>query len=79
MGATLPLDLGSHGMPGCLLFVDPTASFAVLAQNGLATHQLAIPNHPALLGCRLFEQVLQPEPGAPRPASLSNALEFVIG
>jgi hypothetical protein len=75
----LPLDLTSLGLPGCLLFTDSECTFGIAASSGTATYPLAVPNDTSLRGFRLFVQVVQPEPGAPLPASLSNALELVIG
>ena len=78
---TAPLDLGSLGMPGCELAVSTDVLTAIVGQSTRAKWSLPIPDLPALVGLRFYNQalVLDPFAGNSFGAVLSDAMEGVIG
>jgi hypothetical protein len=63
-GLALPVDLGSFGLPGCKLWMDPTAGVVLAHPGGSATYPLRIPNEPALAGVMVATQALVFDPAA---------------
>jgi hypothetical protein len=78
---TAPQPLDQYGLPGCSLHLNPAASALLLGQHGVATYRLPIPNSPAFVGLRFYNQAIVPDVQAPNPlqASVSMASEGVIG
>jgi alpha-tubulin suppressor-like RCC1 family protein len=76
-----PLPLASLGMPGCDLQISIDDVAFVSGQAGTATHRVAIPNWPGLIGMHFFHQALVPDPAAGNSfgAVVSNAAEGVVG
>ena len=52
----LPLDLGSIGMPGCMLLADPIVTDVAIGTAPTVTWVLFVPNNTALIGYKLFGQ-----------------------
>lgn len=55
----LPLDLGVFGWPGLTAYVSPDATSLQPIVGGSASWNLALPNHPAFGGLRLFTQAIE--------------------
>lgn len=84
LGTPLPLDLGLVGMPGCHWHVAADVALAV-ATNGptggrhRATHAIAVPSNPGLLGTQVFGQWLVLEHGPNGPTgSTTRAMQATI-
>ncbi|MBK8098876.1 MAG: hypothetical protein IPK26_17320 [Planctomycetes bacterium] len=76
-----PQDLGPLGMPGCSQFSGAQDAALVLAtSNGLATHDLVVPDQPALVGIELVQQaaVLDP-PANGAGITTSSAMRLRVG
>ncbi|MBK8974348.1 MAG: hypothetical protein IPM29_00320 [Planctomycetes bacterium] len=79
-GVPLPFDLGSLGMPGCWLRVDPAVVLALAVSAGTGTFRLPIALDPQLLGLSLYAQAVSIDPPAnPFGAAVSNGLRITIG
>ena len=78
---SLPLSLGSFGMPGCTLFVAWDHTVMVGGAQHEAMLRWTIPNAITLLGARFHQQALVPDPGAGNAmqAVMSAATTAVIG
>ena len=79
---SLPLDLGSYGMPGCdLLQSTEHAAIAVTwTTPTTATYSLPLPNWSSLIGVRLYLQGWANAPGANTASVIvSNGVAWVIG
>jgi hypothetical protein len=72
-----PLD--SIGMPGCYAFVSPDVLITLNGVGGTATHSLAIPSTPNLVGTQLVCQGISVDPVNPAWLISSNALGGLIG
>jgi hypothetical protein len=57
-GAALPADLGTFGLPGCKLWIDPTTGIVLTHAGSSTTYQLRIPNEPSLSGRTVATQAL---------------------
>ena len=71
-----------QGVPGCHLQVDPLLLELRLVQQNAAESALQIPCLPALVGFRVFHQVLPVELDALHQitaVTASNALELTVG
>ncbi len=80
LGQSLPLDLGSLGMPGCTLFTSIDDASLLPKFGSTATWALSIPNDPILAGVSVHLQSLVIDPGVNTlGAVLSNAGTAVIG
>lgn len=80
-GLAQPLDLGAHGMPGCLLRVGPECTVLVFEAGATrAPFALPVPNQPALVGQVFFQQALVPDPAAnPAGAVFGESMRGVVG
>jgi hypothetical protein len=79
---SLPLDLGPMGLTGCKLLVsgDVPAMPLMPTPIGVAVWGLPIPNSPALVGAKFYNQAFFVDPKAnPAGVTASNAAEGVIG
>lgn len=63
-GSPLPLSLGSIGMPGCTLNIDPHAFFAFQVAGTTGTLSIPIPMQQSLVGTMFFQQAFMSAPGA---------------
>jgi hypothetical protein len=76
----LPFDLGVFGFTGCRLFVEPFVTYPIVNVGGSALWTLNLPNQPAFLGSRFFNQAATFDPGAnPGGVTVSNAGDGTIG
>jgi hypothetical protein len=66
----LPFNLGPSGAPGCFVLCDLASTQFRLANNGVGTSSLAIPDVPAFAGYTFFNQVYVLD-------TLANALGLV--
>jgi hypothetical protein len=77
---TLPLDLTPYGMAGCSLHASPELFTPVPNLGGTAAWTLGVPNLPALVGQRFYNQGFVLDPGANRlGVTSSNAGEATVG
>jgi hypothetical protein len=60
---TLPLDLGSFGLPGCSLLADPAATTFVAGTGGQALWSVLIPNDSLFMGMPFYNQGFALDPG----------------
>lgn len=60
----LPLDLGVLGAPGCLLRVSLDSTLFLAGSSNSAVFAMNIPNQPALIGKRFYEQAAALDPTA---------------
>ena len=67
-------------MPGCLQFVDPTATVVMLPSSGQSMFSAPIPNDTSYMGVQINAQTFALSPGA-NPLGLisSNGVASVIG
>lgn len=78
-GFPLPLDLGSIGMPGCLLHTDVRYSIGLVVRDEEASWDIDLPSLPIWQGRSFYQQVLVLDTAANSTgAVLSNANEGVI-
>lgn len=70
--ATLPLDLSSYGMPGCILRIAPDAVLLAAGAANQVTFTVPIPSIPALVGTVFFQQVFAPAPAANAAGMLAS-------
>ena len=76
----LPFDLTGIGAPGCFGRVSPNAYAVLIGAGGAATWNLPLPNAPALLGARAYQQALVLDTGINALGIVtSDAAGFVIG
>lgn len=79
-GLPLPIDLGFAGMPGCVLYVSLDLAMPMFNWSGAAAWTVMVPNQPALLGVRFYNQVFAVDRVAnPLGAVVTNAGAGVIG
>ena len=77
---TNPIDLTPLGLPGCNRHVVPAVATFVAGQNHTARASFAIPNLPAIVGLRFYQQAIVNDPGANQAGVVvSDAMEGVIG
>ena len=77
----LPSSLQSFGMPGCTAFVSVEAGSLIAGSSGTASWSLFVPNSPALIGTRFFNQAVSIDPAAGNAggAVVSNAGQGRVG
>jgi hypothetical protein len=77
----LPLDASVLGMPGCTGYASIDAVNFLSGANGSAMFSLNVPHSLALVGMRVWQQALVPDPAAGNPlqAVLSDAAALLIG
>ncbi len=76
----LPLDMGSYGLPGCMLRIDPSATLVLTNVGGRADWGIQMPSSQALLGSEFFLQGAVPSPGANAAALvMSDSGRGVLG
>lgn len=63
-GATLPMDLGPFGVPGCALNVSPDLLLPLVNTGGSARFSFHIPNTTSLVGVRVLMQGIVNDPRA---------------
>ena len=71
--------LASIGMPGCYAYVSPDVLVTLTGVGGTASHSLAIPSTPNLVGTTLVCQGISVDPVNPAWLVSSNALGGLIG
>lgn len=77
---TLPLDLVSFGMPGCLLLAEAFDTQFLVGSGNQATWTLNLPNNPRFLNATLFNQGFSLDPTANvRGVTVSNAAKLCAG
>ncbi len=75
-----PTPLASFGMPGCDRHVSIDGAVLLLGQDQQAKYRLPIPDSPALVGVRFYNQAVVVDPSANAlGAVMSDAAEGVIG
>jgi hypothetical protein len=75
-----PTPLASFGMPGCDRHVTVDGAVLLLGQDQQAKYRLPIPDSPALVGVRFYNQAVVVDPSANAlGAVMSDAAEGVIG
>ena len=75
-----PTSLASFGMPGCDRHVTVDGAVVLLGQDQQAKYRLPIPDSPALVGVRFYNQAVVVDPSANAlGAVMSDAAEGVIG
>jgi hypothetical protein len=75
-----PTPLASFGMPGCDRHVSVDGAVLLLGQDQQAKYRLPIPDSPALVGVRFYNQAVVVDPPANAlGAVMSDAAEGVIG
>ncbi len=57
-GIPLPFPLGSLGMPGCSLLVEPLVAPQITNTGGQARLTLTVPNRPGLVGVTVYYQAI---------------------
>ena len=73
-GATLPIELGFLGLPGCNLWLAPSRGDVVVHGGAAVQRSLPIPNTPSLAGVHFAAQALVFDAAAPLPiGAVSNA------
>jgi len=77
----LPLDASVLGMPGCTGYASIDAVNFLNGSGGAAVFSLNVPHSLALVGMRVWQQALVPDPAAGNPlqAVLSDAAALLIG
>ncbi len=81
-GATLPMNLGVLGMPGCTLYTDLATLVVSLPSRGTGTTDfpMGVPINPTLMGSTFFNQYFVVDLAVgPTPVISSNAGRAVIG
>lgn len=79
-GLPLPYDLTPIGAPGCRLRIDPAGIASAAATGTVARFAITVPNQPALVGTRFFQQALVFAQGSNAAGVLvSNSLVGVVG
>ena len=77
---SLPLSLGSIGMPGCSFFVSAQLAFTLINAGGVATWTIPIPNTSSLVGAHFYMQGLVSDPGVnPLGLTVTNAVDAEVG
>ncbi|HZN40541.1 MAG TPA: hypothetical protein VFD82_17180 [Planctomycetota bacterium] len=77
---SLPMQLGSSGMPGCRSYTSADQIFTLPASGGTATWAWDVPNVPSLVGQALYLQGVSWDPGVNAIGlTVSNAATLVIG
>lgn len=75
-----PLDLGLFGAPGCLVHVANGFPQLVAGQGQQGVAQLSVPDRPALVGVRFYQQALVLDPvGNGLGVVASDTMEGVVG
>lgn len=81
-GSPLPIDLGSIGMPGCMLLMAPAPGlvYALLSPGGSVAWPLAMPAGPQAIGRRFYAQAVAEAIGSnPLGLVTTRALEATVG
>jgi hypothetical protein len=71
--------LASYGMPGCFQFVDVAVAAFTIANGGLASWSIAVPNAAAIAGTSLFQQALVLDTVNAFGGVVSNAADLRTG
>ena len=81
IGATLPLDDGPFGMPGCTTHTSVDNVTLLVGTANTAVSTLPIPDVAGLVGIHFFQQalVLDPAAGPALGAVMSDAAAAVVG